>query len=43
MSVAIIALHVLGVSSEGGSITFIASLLVSRSTGIVSILSCLFS
>jgi heme/copper-type cytochrome/quinol oxidase subunit 1 len=43
ISVAIIALHVLGVSSEGGSVTFIASLLVSRSTGIVSVLSCLFS
>lgn len=43
ISLAILSLHVLGLSSEGGSITFIASLLVSRSTGIASILSCLFS
>jgi heme/copper-type cytochrome/quinol oxidase subunit 1 len=43
VSVAILALHVLGLSSEGGSITFIASLLVARSTGIVSVLACLFS
>jgi hypothetical protein len=43
VSVAILALHVLGLSSEGGSMTFIASLLIARSTGIVSILSCLFS
>lgn len=43
MSLVILAVHILGLSSEGGSITFLVSLLCSRATGLLTLLACLFS
>jgi len=41
MSLMIIAIHVLGLSSEGGSITFLCSLFGVRSSGLLTFLYCL--
>lgn len=43
MNVAILALHIMGASSEGGAATFIVTALVTRLGGVYSILSCLLT
>lgn len=43
MNVAIIALHVMGASSEGGAVTFLVTALLTRLAGMYSILYCLLT
>ena len=43
ISIAILALHILGLSSEGGSITFLCTILISTGFSILSIFQCLLT